>query len=67
MNIRPWLIDFVRFFLLVLIVASVITYLWNLVFHAAGAVDWETSFQLAIIFGIVLSWGLGRERKQQEK
>ncbi len=67
MNIRPWLFNFVRSFLIVLVVASVITYLWNLVFHAAGAVDWETSFQLAIILGIVLTWEMGRERKQREQ
>jgi len=67
MNIKPWLIDFVRSFLLVLVVALVITYLWNFVFRASGAVDWETSFQLAIILGIVLTWGMGRERKQGEQ
>jgi hypothetical protein len=67
MNFRSWLIDFVRSFLLVLVVASVITYLWNLVFHASGAVDWETSFQLAIILGIVLSSEMGRERRQRKQ
>ncbi len=54
MNIKRLLIDFIGLFLLVLVVTSVVTYLWNLVFHEAGAVDWETSFRLAIILGIVL-------------
>jgi hypothetical protein len=67
MNIKSFLIDFVSSFLLVLVVASIVTYLWNLIFHAAGAVDWETSFRLAIIFGIVLPWIKARERKEQQK
>ena len=66
MNIKRLLIDFVSSFLLVLVVVSIVTYLWSLIFHAAGAVDWETSFRLAIIFGIVLPWIKARDRKQQE-
>ncbi len=67
MNVKTWLIDFVRVSIIVLLVASVITYLWNLAFHAEGVVDWDTSFQLAIIFGIVLTWQMSRERQQEEK
>ena len=67
MNIKNLFVDFVSAFLLVLVVSSIVTYLWNLIFHAAGAVDWETSFRLAIIFGIVLPWVKARERKEQEK
>ena len=67
MNIKSLLIDFVSSFLLVLVVSSIVTYLWNFIFRAAGAVDWETSFRLAIIFGIVLPWIKARERKEQEK
>ena len=67
MNIKRLLIDFVSSFLLVLVVASIVTYLWNLIFHAAGAVNWETSFRLAIIFGFVLPWIKARERKEKEK
>jgi hypothetical protein len=67
MDIKRMLLDFVSSFLLVLVVASVVTYLWNLIFEGAGAVEWETSFRLAIIFGIVLPWIKARERRQQEK
>lgn len=66
MNIKRLLIDFVSSFLLVLVVVSIVTYLWSLIFHAAGAVDWETAFRLAIIFGIVLPWSKSRDRQQQE-
>ena len=67
MDIKSLLIDFVSTFLLVLAVSLAVTYLWNLVFHAAGAVEWETSFRLAIIFGIVLPWVKARERREREK
>jgi len=67
MNIQSLLIDFVSTFLIVLVVTSIVTYLWSLIFHAAGAVDWETSFRMAIIFGILFPWINARVRKEQEK
>ncbi|MBA7633664.1 hypothetical protein ES703_41235 [subsurface metagenome] len=54
MNIKRLLIDFVTTFALILVVAAIVTYLWNLTVHGQSAVDWETSFRLAIILGIVL-------------
>ncbi|NNF59310.1 MAG: hypothetical protein HKN04_13830 [Rhodothermaceae bacterium] len=36
------------------VVTAVVTYLYSLLVHEAGAVNWETAFQLALIFGIVL-------------
>ena len=66
MNIKTLLFDFVRVFLIVFFVASIITYLWNLIFHAEGLVDWDTSFQLAIILGIVLTWEMSRKRQQTD-
>ena len=65
MNIKSLLIDFVSTFLLVLVVASIVTYLWNFIFHATGAVDWETSFRLAIILGIILPWIQSRAIKEK--
>ena len=65
MDIKRLALDFVSSFLLVLVVTSVVTYLWNLAFDGAGAVEWETSFRFAIIFGIMLPWMKARERKQQ--
>ena len=66
MKIKSLLIDFIGSFLLVLVVASTVTYLWNLIFHAAGSVDWETSFRLAIILGILLPWVKARGRNEEE-
>ena len=56
MNIKTYFINFIISFILVFVLISVITYLWNLVFHENGSVNWETSFAMAIILGIVLAW-----------
>ncbi len=55
MNIKKSLIGFVTIFAVTLVVAAIVTYLWNLTVHGQSAVDWETSFRLAIILGIALS------------
>lgn len=44
-------------------VAAIVTYLYSLIAHGAGAVNWETAFELAIILGIVIPLAGGRERK----
>ncbi len=67
MNIQSLFIDFVSTFLIVFVVTLIVTYLWGLIFHATGAVDWETSFRMAIIFGILFPWIDARVRKEQEK
>jgi hypothetical protein len=71
MSLRRALTDFVITFIVTLAVAVGVTFLWSLVFHGAGAIDWETAFRLAIIFGltfgIVLPWAQARERNAVEK
>ena len=54
LNIKKFLIHFVTTFTIILGVTAIVTYLWNLGFHGAAAIDWETSFRLAIILGIAL-------------
>jgi hypothetical protein len=53
MNIQKLLVDFVTVFVVSLIVSVIVTLLWNLVFHGAATVDWETSFRFATLFGIL--------------
>ena len=65
MNIKKLLIDFVTIFAVTLVVATIVTYLWNLIRHGQGTVDWATSFRLAIILGIVLP--VARATKSREK
>lgn len=54
MKIKDLLIGFVTTFALTLVVAVIVTYIWNLIAHGQGTVDWETSFRFAIILGIAL-------------
>ena len=56
MTIKRLLVDFVTVFALTFIVTGMVTLLWNLIFHEASTIDWETSFRFAIVFGIVFSW-----------
>lgn len=65
MNIREFFTEFVIAFAAALGVAVIVTYLWNLIARGAGAFDWETSFRLAIIFGIVLPLVAAYERKKR--
>lgn len=64
MNIKKLLVDFVTVFAVSLIVSVIVTVLWNLIVHGAGTIDWEASFRVAILFGIVLPWMETRRRKQ---
>jgi hypothetical protein len=41
-------------FLVTLLVAALVTTIWNLLRYDLNAVDWDTAFVLAIIFGIVM-------------
>jgi len=54
MKIKRFLIDFAVVFAVTLVVAAIVTYLWNLIAHGQSAVDWETSFRFAVILGIAL-------------
>lgn len=56
MNIKNILIDFVTVFAVSLVLLVFITFLWNLIFHDEGIIEWETSFRMAIFFGIILPW-----------
>ena len=56
METKKLLIDFVTMFVLILVVTVVVTFLYSLVVHGVGIIDWETAFRFAIILGIVLSW-----------
>jgi len=67
MNIKKLLVTFVGIFVLALVVTAITTYLYSLIAHGAGVIDWETSFRFAIIFGIMFTWMEVRERKKKEK
>jgi len=56
MNCKRLLADFVTVFAVTLIVSAIVTLLWNLIVHGVNTVDWEMSFRLAVIFGVLLTW-----------
>jgi hypothetical protein len=54
MRVRRFLVDVAIILPVTFVVAALVTYLYSLIVHGAGAVNWETAFQLAFIVGIVL-------------
>jgi len=65
MNIRRLVVEFVTVFAVALVTTAIVTFLWNLIGHGESAVDWETSFRYAILFGIILTWVKSREIKEK--
>ena len=61
MNIRIVFWDFVANFSLTIVVAAIVTFLWSLIAHGSGVINWETSFVLALVLATVLA-----SRKSQE-
>ena len=67
MNIKEFLIGFVTVFVVALVVTAIVTYLWSLIAHGAGEIDWGRSFRFAVIFGIVFGWVRMRAREHKKK
>ena len=65
LNIKKLLIHFLTTFSTILGVTAIVTYFWSLGFQGAAAIDWETSFRLAIILGIALPvhWAITSKQK----
>jgi uncharacterized membrane protein YwaF len=61
MNIKKLAVEFVTVFAVVLVISTIVTFLWNIIGHGTRTIDWETSFRFAIIFGIILTWVKSRE------
>lgn len=53
MNFKNFLTSFVIVFVITLIVSILVTFLYSFAFHETANIDWETSFRLAIILGII--------------
>ncbi len=47
------------------VVAAIVTYLYSLIVHAAGVIDWPTAFYLAFVVGIVVPLMRTRDRKRR--
>jgi hypothetical protein len=64
MNIKKLVVEFVTVFAVALVTAAIVTLLWNIIVHAEGIIDWETSFLFALLFGIIQTWVKSREIKE---
>jgi hypothetical protein len=53
-DIKSFLQAFAVMFVLVLAVSAVVSFLYSLLIHGTGLVDWESSIRFAFIFSIVL-------------
>ncbi len=65
MNIKKLLLIFAGIFALAFVVLVITTYLYSLIVHGTGIIDWETSFLFAITLGVVLTWIETKESKQK--
>ena len=65
MNIKKLGVEFVTVFAVALVTSAIVTFLWNIIGHGESTIDWETSFRLAIIFGIILTWVKPRQNKEK--
>ena len=65
MNIKKLVVEFVTVFAVALVTTAIVTFLWNIIGHGESAIDWETSFRFAIIFGIIMTWIKSREAKEK--
>lgn len=66
MDIKKLLIIFIGIFVLALVVLVITTYLYSLIVHGTGIIDWETSFLFAITLGVVLTWIETKKSKQKQ-
>lgn len=63
MRFKTMILEFAGLFILIFIIASVVSYLYSLLVHGAGQVDWESSVRFGIILGIVVTWINARNPK----
>jgi hypothetical protein len=54
MSIVSFFRSFIMIFLLVFVVSAIITFLYSLIAHGIGVVDWDSAFRFGLIFGISL-------------
>ena len=67
MNIKQYVIDFAIMFAVVFVVNLAVTFLYSLIVHGSGVIDWETAIRFGIMLGFILPWMRRREKKQSEK
>jgi len=66
MNIKKLFLIFAGIFVLAFVVTAITTYIYSLIVHGTGIIDWETSFLFAITLGVVLTWIETKKSKQKQ-
>ncbi len=61
MNIKKLIVEFFTVFAIALVIAALVTLLWNVIMHAESKIDWEISFLFAILLGVLQTWVRARE------
>lgn len=64
MNFKQTVVYFVLYFALIFVISAAVTFLYALIAHSTGVVNWETAFTLAVIMGIVLTMVRFQEQKR---
>ena len=67
MNLKREIFYFLSVAPLILVVIATVTFFYSSAVYGEGVTDWTTSFQLAIILGIFLTWVNYRRRKRVKK
>ncbi|HTP13323.1 MAG TPA: hypothetical protein VMM37_06815 [Bacteroidota bacterium] len=65
MNTKIVFWDFLANFSLTIVVAAVVTFLWSLIAHGSGTIDWEISVVMAVVMSCVLASKKMQELKQK--
>jgi hypothetical protein len=54
MTSKQFFTEFVVYFFFMFVVNLIVTYLWNLIFKGAGAIDWPRSIVFPVIWAVLL-------------
>ena len=54
MKAKPLLKEFIIVFPITFVVAAVVSFLYSLIVHGVGVVDWGTAFRMGFILGLAL-------------
>lgn len=63
-NIKQYVVDFAVMFAVVFVVNLVVTFLYSLIVHGSGIVDWESALRFGIMLGLILPWIRRGENKK---
>lgn len=67
MNVKGLLAHAGIVFVLVLVISVLVSFLWSLIALGVGTPDWEFSFRLAVILGLVLPVATGGHFDRKKK